>query len=60
MHVVPLQTSGDLSRTVEAGITEVTTHEKVMALEVVPVNVSIDLQELTDSMDLTALDPRGL
>ncbi len=60
IHVIPLQASGDLSRTVEVGITEVTTHEKVRALEVIPVSVSPKLQELAGSIDLTALDPRDL
>ena len=40
IHVVPLQASGDLSRTVKIGITQVTTHEEVRALEVIPVSVS--------------------
>ena len=40
IDVVSLQASGDLSGTVKIGIAEVTTHEEVRALEVIPVSVS--------------------
>lgn len=60
IYVVPLQASGDLSRTVKIGITEVTTHKEVRALEVVPVHVSPKTSRACRLVRLTVLDPPDL
>ena len=60
IHVVTLEASRDLSRTGKIGIAEITTHEEVRALEVIPVRVSSKSSRACWLLNLTALDPPGL
>lgn len=48
---------GQLPRTIKVGVTKVATHEKVRALEIVPIRVSFYKKESPFFVCLTELDP---
>lgn len=56
VKVLALMSCGQLPRTIKIGVTKVTTHKKVRALEIVPIRVSFYMKGSSFFKCLTELD----